>query len=123
MDLVRDGEMRRIMQRNFTLFSQVTKGHLEKYREAKRSRGLNMSRDVIANVVLLSVFQSCRAIRVAPRGSYQMESSMARGTTWGTKSDTAASQVLYWKDTVSSHVLCHLAAEHSGTSHHRFAEV
>lgn len=70
-----------------------------------------------------SVFQSCRATHVAPRASYQMESFMARATTWGTKSDTAASQASCWKDTASSHVLYHLAAEHSGTSHHPFAEV
>lgn len=48
---------------------------------------------------------------------------MAHGTTWGTRSDTAVSQVLYWKDTVPSHVLYHLAVEHSGTFHHHFVEV
>lgn len=48
---------------------------------------------------------------------------MARGTTWETRSDTAVSRVLYWKDTVSSPVLYRLAVERSGTSHHRFAEV
>lgn len=58
----------------------------------------------IINCFFFSVFQSSPAIHVAPPGLFPMESFMARGTTWGTKSDTAASQVLYWKDTASSHV-------------------
>lgn len=69
-----------------------------------------------------SLFQCCRVIHVAPLVSFQMESFMARGTTWGIKSDTAVSQGLYWKDTVSSHASYRLEVEHNGTSHRLFAE-
>lgn len=69
------------------------------------------------------MFQSCPAIHVAPLASFLTESFMAHGTTWGTRSGTAVSQDLSWKDTASSRVLYHLAVEHSGTSHHHFVEV
>lgn len=77
----------------------------------------------IQSNTISSLFQSCPATHVALPASFQTESFMARGTTWGTRSDTAVSPVLCWKDTASSRVLYRLAAEHSGTSHHHFAEV
>lgn len=90
---------------------------LEIYQEAKASVWWNVP------LSLFFLFQCCRATHVAPRASYQMESFTARATTWGTKSDTAASRASSWKDTASSRASYHLAAERSGTSPHPFAEV
>lgn len=99
----------------------VQRQMLKTYQEAKPKQACDEFSSLL--FFFFSVFQSCRVTHVAPRASYQMESFMARATTWGTKSDTAASQASCWKDTASSHALYHLAAEHSGTSHHPFAEV
>lgn len=74
-------------------------------------------------VCFFLIFQCCPATHAAPLVSFQTGSVTARGTTSGTRSDTAVSPALCWKVTVSSPVLYHLAVEHSGTSPHRFVEV